>query len=91
MTVIKLESSETKPDLVVEYKGKEYKLPGTIDVDTLQEILASKKDEMAQIEIFLRRVCPTEFKKVLTPTDLAQLVKIWAEYVNAPKESASQS
>jgi hypothetical protein len=88
-SVIKLEASESKPDLVVEYKGKEYILPGNIDSEYLEEMLASKNDEPTIIEIFLRRICPADFKKVLAPADIPQLAKIWGEYVNAPKESNS--
>lgn len=91
MSVIKLEASETKPDLIVEYKGKQYKLVGNMSAEVLEEILASKDDEPKIIEIFMRHILPADFKKVLAPADVAQLAKIWGEYVNAPKGSDSNA
>lgn len=88
-SVIKLDASETKPDLMVEYKGKQYKLVGNMNAEVLEEMLASKDDEAKVIEIFMRQVLPADFKKVLVPADIAQLAKIWVEYVNGPKELSS--
>lgn len=88
MSVIKLGAAEVKPDLVVEYKGKEYVLPGTVNADFLEYTVASKESS-AFFQAFIKCIIPDDFKKVLPEQDMANLVEIWAEYVSAPKDSSS--
>lgn len=89
MTVIKLEALETKPDLVVEYKGQEYVLPGTVSAETLTDVLGNQADPEAMMVGFLNAICPPEFKKALAVQDIPKLMEIWSDYVNGPKELPS--
>ena len=85
MSVIKLESKEAKPDLVVEYKGKEYVLPGNLTADDLEAFVGAEKDALKATREFLARIIPADFKKVLAQADLEPLTQIWMEHVNGPK------
>lgn len=87
-SVIKLESKETKPDLVVEYKGKEYILPGNLTAEILEAFVNAKDKPLEATQKFLELILPSDFKKVLAQPDLEPLTNIWLEYVNAPKDSA---
>lgn len=90
MSVIKLESKEAKPDLVVEYKGKQYILPGNLSADDLEVFVNAQGQPIEATKAFLSRVIPKDFKKVLAQADLEPLTNIWLEYVKAPKELPSE-
>ena len=93
MSVIKLESRNKKPDLKVNYLGTDYTLPGNISAALLEKLI-SVKDEGGEEEFlkaFLSEVVPADFKKVLNQEDIAQLVPIWMEHIQGPKEPSSKS
>lgn len=90
MTVIKLESKEAKPDLVVEYKGIEYILPGNLTADDMETFVTVAEDKIQFTKEFLSRIIPKEFKKVLAQADVEPLVVIWAEHINGPKDLPSK-
>lgn len=93
MSVIKIKSKSTKPDLKVNYLGKDYILPGNISAALLEKLI-SVKDEGGEedfLRAFLSEVVPTDFKKVLAQDDIAQLVPIWMEHIQGPKEPNSKS
>lgn len=90
MTVIKLESKEAKPDLVVEYKGGEYILPGNLTAELLEAFVNAKDKPIEATQKFLNLVLPTDFKAVLAQADLEPLTQLWLEYVKAPKELPSE-
>lgn len=92
MSIIKLEPKNRKPDLVVEYEGNTYTLPGHISAAVLEEMIATrnKKGDDAFLKAFLRDVVPTDFKKVLPQEDLDQLVKVWMEHIQGPKGGSSE-
>lgn len=91
MSVVKLEPKNRKPDLVVEYEGKQYILPGHISAAVLEDMIATKdkKGDDAFLKVFLRDVVPADFKKVLPQDDLDQLVKVWMEHIQGPKGGSS--
>jgi hypothetical protein len=91
MSVIKLESKNRKPDLKVDYLGKNYVLPGNISAALLETMLTTQKDggDDGFLMVFLSDVVPADFKKVLSQDDLAELAKIWMEYIQGPKDSGS--
>lgn len=91
MSVIKLEPTKRKPDLKVDYLGKTYTLPGTVSVALLEKLVVAenKKQGDAFLKAFLDFVVPEDFKRVLSQDDLAQLVPIWMEHIQGPKEPAS--
>jgi hypothetical protein len=93
MSIIKLEPTTKKPDLKVEYLGKTYTLPGHISLALLEQLVAIKDDNNGEafIKAFLELVVPMDFKKVLHQDDLAQLVPIWMEHIQGPKDSSSKS
>lgn len=91
MTVIKLESKEAKPDLVVEYKGVEYILPGNLSADDLEAFVDAEGKPVEATKVFLSRIIPKEFKKALAQADIPPLTQIWLEYVQGPKELPSES
>ncbi len=86
MSVIKLESKEAKPDLVVEYKGKEYVLPGNLSAGDLEAFVKAQGNPLLATEAFLGRIIPQDFKDVLAQADLEKLTEIWLEHVNGPKD-----
>jgi hypothetical protein len=91
MSIIKLEPKAKKPDLVVEYLGKTYTLPGHISAAMLEQMLTvqSKRGNEAFLKVFLQDVLPTDFKKVLPQEDLDQLARVWMEHIQGPKDSSS--
>lgn len=88
MSVIKLEASK-KPDLVISYLDNEYILPGNVSADFVEVMVNAQDSDEELTKAFLADIIPADFKKVLAASDIAPLVRIWADYVNAPKESAS--
>jgi len=90
MSVIKLEPKEAKPDLVVEYKGNEYILPGNLSADDLEAFVNATGEPIEATKAFLARILPKDFKKVLAQADIEPLTQIWLEYVKAPKELPSE-
>lgn len=91
MSVIKLESKETKPDLVVDYKGKEYVLPGSVSAGLIERILANVENPTELAKIVLAEVIPQDFKDALAQADIEPLVNLWSNYINAPKEQPSDN
>lgn len=91
MSVIKLESRESRPDLVVEYKGNEYVLPGTVSAGLIERILANVENPSELARIVLAEVIPQDFKDVLAQADIEPLVNIWSEHINAPKSQPSDN
>jgi hypothetical protein len=95
MSIIKLEPTKKNPDLVIEYLGKKYTLPGQISVAMLERLVAIKDKDSesgeAFVAAFLELVVPTDFKQVLSQDDLAQLIPIWMEHIQGPKGSSSKS
>jgi len=89
MTVIKLQAASAKPDLKVEYKKKTYILPGEVRGDVLEALVGAGSDELQLTKVFLEFIVPNDFKKVLGQADIAQLVQIWNDYIQVPKESLS--
>jgi hypothetical protein len=91
MSVIKLEAKNKKPDLMVEYLDKTYVLPGNISAAVLERLIGvqEKGGEEAFLKAFLAEVIPADFKSVLAQDDIAQLVPIWMEHIQGPKESTS--
>lgn len=90
MSVIKLESKEAKPDLVVEYKGEQYILPGNLTAEMVEAFVNAKEKPVEATQKFLSLIVPTDFKAVLAQADLEPLTQIWLEYVKAPKELPSE-
>jgi hypothetical protein len=93
MSVIKLESKNKKPDLKVNYLGTDYILPGNISAALLEKLISVKDEDGEQefLKAFLSDVVPSDFKKVLNQEDIAQLVPIWMEHIQGPKEPSSKS
>lgn len=93
MSVIKLESKSKKPDLKVEYLGKTYTLPGSISAALLERLMGVKDEgsEEEFLKAFLAEVVPADFKKALAQEDIVQLVPVWMEHIQGPKESGSKS
>jgi len=93
MSIIKLEPTIKKPDLKVSYKGKTYTLPGHISVAMLERLMGASggAEGEAFFRAFLDVVIPDDFKKVLAQEDLAQLVPIWMEHIQGPKEPSSKN
>lgn len=91
MSVVKLTPKTNKPDLKVEYMGKTYVLPGKINTALLERLIDVKDEDSEQefLKAFLAEVVPADFKKVLAQEDIAQLVPIWMEHIQGPKESGS--
>ena len=91
MSVVKLEPKSKKPDLMVSYLDKEYVLPGHITASMMESMFeAQEKDgDDGFLKMFLSKVVPVDFKNVISQDDLAQLAKIWMEYIQAPKDSGS--
>lgn len=91
MAVIKLEAKTPKPDLKVEYLGKVYTLPGNISAAVLERLIGVQEEggEEAFLKAFLAEVVPSDFKKALAQEDIAQLVPVWMEHIQGPKESTS--
>jgi hypothetical protein len=93
MSIIKLEPTVKKPDLKVSYLGNTYTLPGHISVALLEKLVAIKDESNGEafVKAFLELVVPADFKQVLAQEDLAQLVPIWMEHIQGPKDSNSKS
>jgi TusA-related sulfurtransferase len=105
MTVIKIDSqANEKPPIVIEYKGNEYQIEGTIPVaffEVITSIPQSKTktpEELKQYEesvglattqAFLSYVLPADLKKVLNTYDVGQVLEVWANHVQLGEESAS--
>jgi len=105
MSIIKIDSkSNEKPSLVLEYKGNQYELQGTIPVAFFEAITsipqpksntpaAVKEYEdavgVATTRAFLAYVLPEDFKKVLNTFDVGQVLEVWANHVELGEGSAS--
>ena len=91
--LLQIQAKNKKPDLKVNYLGKDYVLPGNISAALLEKLI-SVKDEGGEedfLKAFLSEVVPADFKKVLAQDDIAQLVPIWMEHIQGPKEPSSKS
>jgi hypothetical protein len=93
MSIIKLEPKNKRPDLVVEYEGKNYTLPGHISAAMLEDMIGvrARKGDDAFLRMFLRDVVPEDFKKVLPQEDIDQLAQVWMEHIKGPKDSSSDN
>lgn len=91
MSVIKLEPKTKKPDLMVEYLGNSYVLPGHITAAMMEKMISTQEDggDEAFLKMFLGDVVPKDFKAVLAQEDLAELAKLWMEHVQGPKDGGS--
>lgn len=92
MSIIKITPSKKKPDLKVEYLGNEYVLPGNISAALLERLMLvqEKNGEEAFLSAFLAEVVPLDFKKALAQEDIVQLVPIWMEHIQGPKDGKSK-